>query len=1269
MKKNILISILLCFTLVLGFVPFSNTKTNFSAVSAFESFEQSFISEIQNDDYSSIEIEKNTTLSQLKQKMNICENNNISALSNQILTKNQIVEFCSENDFVLKEEEDCYQIRNKFSLNRLIVYENISSDYGAKKVLAYKDFKILCFNNPQETKKAYQTMANEYIDVAIDSVVTADSEEIVTAQKTINNWGTSAIDLSSYTNYNTTQQIVVAVLDTGINTAHEMFTDRLLYSNGKIVGFSYCASDYSYSKNNMYFSSSDNSKLSFEDDYGHGSHVAGIICQLTPTNVKILPLKVLNNKGEGSMTNVVTALNRVNEIYSSSYKIACTNLSLGGEVTTDFSGLKSNFDNAFKNLMNKNILNIVAAGNENKSTDKCMPAACDETAIVVSALTYITNSSNTKITGYQFDNTYSNYGSSVDICAPGSYIYSAYKVSSDSSSNANQYAQLSGTSMATPFVSGCVALLCLDNDYYSSTSDPTYTASEIQTRIFDNAVDYGASGKDVLYGYGVLSLTNISVKGDISYTASDATFTYDGSYHNISINVTKPTNYTIKYSLSNDSNYTITDTTSNSSFKNATNGSMAVYYQISASNYNTVTGVNYLTINKRNLTYTLENQTSTYGNSSHLNSSKLKLTSGSVVSGDNLNLKLTTDATQTSNCGTYNINLTYSNSNYNISADSATLTINQRPINIKIDNSSSIYGESYTPSNNNYTISSGTVISGDDLGIELDYSQIDYSTANTYAVTLKTYTNTNYIVTATTGTHTVQQRPISITLQDQTSVYGEEINLSQTAYTISSGNIVNDDNLNINLSTSATKSSNANNYKITAIANNSNYDITFSSANYIITKRDITISTQNQTFTYGNVSIDQTKYTIDAGSFVFDDINKLSLTSNANNTADVGSYPIVVTLNSNNYNLTQNNGNATIDKRTLKITISVNDVYYGDVLTLNNSQYEITVGSVVNGDNIEIELTSNYDKTNKKYIVYATSLNNNYEIIILNNEINVLKRPISVSINQKSIYGNEVNLDAEDFKVVKGSIVYNDNLNLNIYTDATNLSTVGKYQIYLSSANENYNVTLTNSYLTITPKTIYATLETQTSIYGDKIILDQTKYNFNTNQLVGSDSINFSLTTNATSKSNVGNYIISASVDNNNYNLSNCQGIYTITKRKVAIRVYNQTVENSFNLTFNGEDYDIMSGTVVNNDELNIVLHSTASKLSLAGNYDLTATYSNDNYDITFTEAKLTVEFSYVDVIIITVPVVVIGLIATIVVLVFVKRKNNSSKFYKKWMK
>ena len=94
-----------------------------------------------------------------------------------------------------------------------------------------------------------------------------------------------------------------------------------------------------------------------------------------------------------------------------------------------------------------------------------------------------------------------------------------------------------------------------------------------------------------------------------------------------------------------------------------------------------------------------------------------------------------------------------------------------------------------------------------------------------------------------------------------------------------------------------------------------------------------------------------------------------------------------------------------------------------------------------------------------------------------------------------------------------------------------------------------------------------------------------------------------------------------------------------------------------------------MSGSIVGDDNLNITLTTNATAMSFAGDYDIIATYLNENYDITFTDATLTLEFSYVDALMILVPTAILILVATLVLVIFIKRKNKSIPLYKKWTK
>ncbi len=1286
MKKGFLFSFVISFVFILGLIIFPiKPKSNFShsKIDTFNKFEQSLISELQNDDYTYTEIDKNITLNLLKQQLepNSNKDNYITTFSideSKPLTLNQFAEYCSANDLMMKETKTSYLVKNKFALKRLIITGELPSNHKANKVLSIDDMHILCYNTITDTKTAYQQLISQKINVSVDFILSAESEEFVEAQTVLNNWSEKAINLSSYTDYTTAPEVVVAVLDTGINTLHSLFSNRLLKENGKIVGVSYYKSSYDYNNENLQLSSIDkfDSNLSFEDDHGHGTHVSGIIASQTPSNVKILPMRVLDTDGSGAWTAILGALKKIETDYSNKYNIVCNNLSLGGKPTANFESNLNNFNNIFTSLKSKNILSVVAAGNNKNNpldTKDILPAACGESAIVVSALK-LTTSYYSSPNDLAYDGSYSNYGDSVDISAPGTSIYSAYKAEANNSnsSNINKAAYMDGTSQAAPHVSACVALLCLDKDNYnSSTGKLTFLASEIESKIISAAIDLGDKGKDKLYGWGALTYTNIDTLQTIEYTASNTTATYDGNYHNINIVVSKPSNYTITYSLEDDNTYTISDITSNSAFKNATDGAKTIYFKITAPHHKMITGSKTLTINKQSLTYNLENQTSTYGNAVHLDQTKLTKTSGTIATGDNLGLKLNTNATQHSSVGSsYSIYLTHTNNNYSITSNTATLTITKRSLTFSVLDQTSTYGNETHIDASKYILTSGYILPSDNINLSLTTNATQFSNVgNNYNISLTYSNNSNYTINSNIAKLTINPRPATINVDNQTSIYGEKITLDNTKF--STTGIFENDDLNIKISTSA-QNTKAKDYSITAsYSANDNYTITIKQGVYSVTKRDISIETANQSnYIYGNdIVLNQTMYKLNSGNFAFSDYNSIELTTDANKTSEIGEYDINLTFDAiSNYNLTLTKGKAKINPRQLTISLLAQNVQYGDNLTLDKNSYTIVGGNIVNNDSVEINLSSETNPENsEEFIVSAVSSNKNYTIGIQNSQITIIPRKITISTHQFKIYGDEVELNSSDFTIVAGSIVGTDDLQLTLSTNATSTTNIGDYEITLISANKKYEVTLVDSYLTIKPKTIIITLLNQQGIYGDVVKLDNSKYSVDGTQLVEGTNLSIKLSTDANETKNVGNYKITATSTNPNYNIQAAAGTFTILKRKLSIRVYNQTTPHTFNLTYNTEDYDLMAGSVVNGDELNIKLHTNATALSFAGDYDLIATYNNENYDITFTDATLTLEFSYVDALIIVVPALVVILIATIILIIVIKHKNKTNPLYKKW--
>jgi subtilisin family serine protease len=183
------------------------------------------------------------------------------------------------------------------------------------------------------------------------------------------------------------------------------------------------------------------------DLHGHGSHVAGIIGAKDNSSgivgiapgVRIHSYKVLDQTGSGYTSDIIAAIDHVIATRDTS-RPAVINMSLGGYAGSSAYG---SLDNAVKAAVAAGVVVCVAAGNEADDAVKYTPAHTAE-AITVAA--------------YNSDNTFasfSNYGSLVDICAPGVGILSLWKDGTTKT--------LSGTSMATPFVTGTVALYLIDN--------------------------------------------------------------------------------------------------------------------------------------------------------------------------------------------------------------------------------------------------------------------------------------------------------------------------------------------------------------------------------------------------------------------------------------------------------------------------------------------------------------------------------------------------------------------------------------------------------------------------------------------------------------------------------------------------------------------------------------------------------------------------------------------------------------------------------------
>ncbi len=226
------------------------------------------------------------------------------------------------------------------------------------------------------------------------------------------------LDLPLARELSTGSGVVVAVLDTGVQLDHPALAPQL------VAGYDFVDDDTVPADEGNGLDDDDDELI--DEAVGHGTHVAGIVLLVAPES-QIMPLRVLNSDGVGSVFDVAQAM-----IYATDHGAQVLNLSLGTDIQ---SGV---LQEAADYARSAGVMIVAAAGNLD-STEPQYPAAA-EGVIAVAALDE-----------QRLKTGFSNYGSWVDLSAPGESIYSTYPV--------DGYGWWSGTSMATPFVSGQIALL------------------------------------------------------------------------------------------------------------------------------------------------------------------------------------------------------------------------------------------------------------------------------------------------------------------------------------------------------------------------------------------------------------------------------------------------------------------------------------------------------------------------------------------------------------------------------------------------------------------------------------------------------------------------------------------------------------------------------------------------------------------------------------------------------------------------------------------
>ena len=1106
-------------------------------------------------------------------------------------TKNDIKQYNEQNELLSFEEDGEINFYNKFALKSLLVLGEFdtSSFENVEKVDNFST--TLRFESEQETKEAYLMLQeNDDIKVFVNQII-SNSVDYTLADDPIG-WGYETIGVADYWTYlednSVSEEVVVVVMDTGINTSHIKLKDRILKDgSGNLVG-------------KAYINTIAASSYLFEDDEGHGTHVSGIVCDTTPDNVKILPMKILDSEGKRSVTledYVVPFVDVAS--YAQTYNIVAVNMSFGGECLDSYA---INFVDAYLDyyLCENDILPVAAAGNESTEINgNYLPASCPS-ATTVSALKSTAD-------GVEIDEEYSNYGADVDISAPGTLVRSSYI----GSSTATAYA--SGTSMASPYVAAVVSLLYLDPIYLGAAETEV-----IRDRLYKLAIDLGDPNWDPKYGIGAVSL--VSFDGDIDFTAESKTYTYDGNYHNISVTVNDAGSPTITYGFSS-SEITITDITQNNKFKNWTDGPLAVYFKISLAGKTDTIGVKYLQINKCEIGVEVNEQTSIYGNN-HTVSQTAYTLSQSLYGSDVLGASLSCSIAATSPSGEYDISFSYTNTNYLAQVTkSEKYKILPRPISIGFNDQEVTYGENFVL-NGTYQLLSGEIKNGDNLSITTKTDATNSSPVGNYDIELESG-NSNYDISWTAGNLAIKQRNVEVSIS-QTGTYGDEPSLNKDNFSIVSGSVKAGDSLFTGLTTTATRLSPIGDYPITIVGTNGNYNITCSTKTYKIEKRNLTINVADATSEYGEeLALVQTAYSL--VNLANEDDLMVVLSTDATKFSNATTYDINADFSANNYNVTVNKGTYTITPRSLSIRV-IQSFVYGEAVVLDETDFEDVANRIVNGDNLSLDLSTNAVARSSvgDYEISIDDWNRNYNITLTaDSKITISPKSITVGIGDKTIEYGET-LDEDEIVIDTAQVLNGDNLNYVLCGEFKTASAVGDYEIDLTYNNANYTVTVDKGTLYIEKRDIAILVEVEVE-YGEEVDLSGVAFDDVNNKLLTGDDLELVVSTTAERYSHKGTYDVTLVSNNSNYDvLVVAQSKVEITPRKITITLGNASSVYREEISLDGVSID--KSEIVNNDELNIVLTTTATNTARAKKYPISLEYNNQDYDVTIVMGEYTIE-------------------------------------------
>ena len=615
----------------------------------------------------------------------------------------------------------------------------------------------------------------------------------------------------------------------------------------------------------------------------------------------------------------------------------------------------------------------------------------------------------------------------------------------------------------------------------------------------------------------------------------------------------------------------------------------------------------------RPVTVVIGNQTSTYGDQKVTPTATVSATDAyGFVNGDNLYDFVTLTNPSQTNVGVYDIvgQDKSAEDNYHVTITSGKYTIVARQIYVELGTISKVYDKQPNDLSGVsikvwYQDGNKVVDLTEQLKDNVQLSSVRNVNVGSHAIQGEFVGNDNYVVAQggwATGTLNITARPITVTIDDATSIYGDA--LAELTWSVTSVNQIVEGDTNVfSLSCSVTNTSYVGNYDIVGQkGTNTNYDVTFVNGNYQVTKRSIDIKVENATSEY-------------ASNFVLPKLTFANGTSLASTDTlsqvvkavwemkdEVSTYEISAELIDNiNYQLVNiQTGTYTVTPIALTVSINPIKVFYGDAILTQTelAEFATVSGNIAPADQgkqlFTFKALANEQSIVGNYDIEGTAHNKNYNIKFENisGKYQIAKRPVTLLIN------NATSVYASDFapltvNVSMGNLVFGDKASDLVAITKADGTNVGEYYIKATKVDgalaSNYDVSIAytagdHSVYTITPRPVEFDIANLSMYNTDSWEKLAQMFAGQVREDIGADDLqvtykvlvdkaeNLFLTEeNFAKEIRVGNFEIHATSANANYNVTFNVGTLSVTLPKVAVGEICQ------NYTFNPQGLSVFN--------------------------------------------------------------------------------------------